>query len=906
VTAYEFLTGNDVIVEIAPGVDRLFSHYAWPWVDITDDVRVNDRIVISQGRDNEANTVDAGTCNLVLDNRSGDYCRTNPLGAYYGTLGRNTPLRVRVRAVRDAFGRTTASGWGTADSGQAWTTAGGSATDYATSGGAATMLLGTVNVSRRATLTTVDMATTPSLDVAATFSASAVAVGNPLRAGLVLCAGADPSTDHYRAQLNFELSGVLSISMVKRVAGTDTTLDTDTLVDTYSANTQVRVRVNTLGSTVVAKAWLAANAEPDTFNVTSAGDTAFTTGAVGIRCIAATGNTNVSPVISTRDFGVIQDRFVGDVPEWAPRWDKSAVDQRVAIQAAGILRRLQQGAAPLKSSMFRYVSAASPSAYWALEDGEAATQGASGVQGQPPLRLTSGTSQGFGSGLAGAGQPTLLSLAGHNGVLSANISGVSSSRWTLEFAFNCPVSSSAQIRRPISWFTTGTYSRWDIEIDTAGDANLYATSSAGRTLVGTWGGVDGSAFLDLMAVEADQNGATLDITLWLGSGFDMDNAAPTATLGAIYRVMLNPYGDNLDDAPTIAHVAIYSDVSVDADTIIALEGFSGDGTYERMTRLASEESIPLEAVLGTAQFMGEQGTKTLVEMFREAEAAEQGLIFESGAGLAFRRLPELYNRPEGLTLETSSGHLSEAPEPTDDDQRLRNDVKVTRASGSSARYESENPAYLPSVVGRYDEELTLNLAFDTVLQQFAEWRVWLGTQDDLRWPRITFDMASRPALIEPWLRRRIGDRCTVSDPPAGVPPTALELVIEGYTETIGEAEWNVTLNCSPMRPYEIATIEGVGGYEEPAFILDHASSTLNTTIDSDDTSLSIATTGGTFWSTVDEPYDIEIGGEQMTVTTATGASSPQTFTVTRSVNGIVKAHTAGAAVMLWRPPVLGL
>lgn len=899
--AYEFLPGKDVLVEIAPGVDRFFFHYAWPWVDITDDVRVAEGITIVQGRDNEGTAVDAGTCNLTLDNRTGDYCRTNPLGAYYGTLGRNTPLRVRVRPIRDAFGRTTSSGWGTADSGQAWTTAGGSATDYATSGGAATMLLGSVNVSRRATLATVDMATTPSLEINATISASAVATGAPLRAAVVLCAGADPSTDHYRAQVNFELSGVLSLSMIKRVSGTDTTLENDTIVDTYASNTQVRVQIFTLGEAVVARAWVT---DPDNGGFVGInGDDSFTTGAVGIRTLAATGNTNVSPVISTRDFSVTQDRFVGDVPEWSPRWDKSAVDQRVAIQAAGILRRLQAGAAPLKSSTFRWITSLTPDAYWPLEDGVDATQGASGVVGVGPLTVSG--QAGFGAGMAGRGQPALMSMAGKAGVLTGNIPDSETTQWTLEFAFNAPTASSGTARKIISWLTTGTFSRWDIEINTSGDAELYVTSNTVRTLQCTWGAVDGFQSLDLMAVSAEQNGSNVDITVYLGGGFDMDDASVAGTLGRITQVIVNPNGQSLDDGITLGHLAVYFTSAPDGDTIIALGGFLGDGTYERVRRLCDEESIPLESTLGDVQVMGEQGTKTLVEMLREAEAAEQGLLFESGAGLVFRRLPELYGRPEGLTLDRLEGHLSEAPEPTDDDQRLRNDVKVSRATGSSGRYESTDPLYAPDVVGRYDEERTLNLIFDAVLQRHAEWLVWLGTQDDLRWPKVTFDIASRPELAEPWLRTRIASRLTVLNPPAGVPPAALELAIEGYTEVIGETLWKVALNCSPMRPYEIATIEGTGGYEEPYFVLDSDTSTLSAGVNSSATSLTVASSG-VIWTTTDEPFDIDIGGEQITVTTVTGASSPQTFTVTRSVNGVAKAHSSGAVITLWRPPVLGL
>ena len=42
------------------------------------------------------------------------------------------------------------------------------------------------------------------------------------------------------------------------------------------------------------------------------------------------------------------------------------------------------------------------------------------------------------------------------------------------------------------------------------------------------------------------------------------------------------------------------------------------------------------------------------------------------------------------------------------------------------------------------------------------------------------------------------------------------------------------------------------------------------------------------------------------MTAVAGASSPQTFTVTRSVNGVVKAHNSGAAVALFTPPVAAM
>lgn len=65
-----------------------------------------------------------------------------------------------------------------------------------------------------------------------------------------------------------------------------------------------------------------------------------------------------------------------------------------------------------------------------------------------------------------------------------------------------------------------------------------------------------------------------------------------------------------------------------------------------------------------------------------------------------------------------------------------------------------------------------------------------------------------------------------------------------------------------------------------------------------ETSFTVTTASGYLWTTAAAqfPFNIMVGGERMTVTAISGASNPQTFTVTRSVNGVVKSHAAGAEV----------
>jgi hypothetical protein len=69
-------------------------------------------------------------------------------------------LDVEQTTLRDIFSRVTASGWGSATTGQAWTVSGGAAGDYATTGTTGTHTMNTTNVALHSSVTplaTVDL-----------------------------------------------------------------------------------------------------------------------------------------------------------------------------------------------------------------------------------------------------------------------------------------------------------------------------------------------------------------------------------------------------------------------------------------------------------------------------------------------------------------------------------------------------------------------------------------------------------------------------------------------------------------------------------------------------------------------------------------------------------------------------
>ena len=85
-------------VYLALGADITADPSTWTWnTDITSYVyRRDGGIVITRGRQNEQTQSEPSYCTLQLNNRDGRFSRLNPTGAYYGSLTKNTPIRVRA------------------------------------------------------------------------------------------------------------------------------------------------------------------------------------------------------------------------------------------------------------------------------------------------------------------------------------------------------------------------------------------------------------------------------------------------------------------------------------------------------------------------------------------------------------------------------------------------------------------------------------------------------------------------------------------------------------------------------------------------------------------------------------------------------------------------------------------
>lgn len=196
--------------------------------------------------------------------------------------------------ISDTFTRTTSSGWGTADTGQAWSTSGGSATDYATTGTQGTHSLGTVNISRY----TVTTAPAADVDLRVEVATSALATGGPQYAGLV-ARHADVN-NNYTARLACNTDQTVTLVLQKRVAGTQTDLVSLTVPGTHAAAAFFVIRFQVQGAVLQAKAWPLGEVEPG-WQVTVTDSSHSAAGSVGVRSILSSSNTNVLPVVFTCD-----------------------------------------------------------------------------------------------------------------------------------------------------------------------------------------------------------------------------------------------------------------------------------------------------------------------------------------------------------------------------------------------------------------------------------------------------------------------------------------------------------------------------------------------------------------------------------------------------------------------------
>lgn len=873
------------------------------WTDVTSYTRVEDGVTITRGRRDEAGSFEPGDCSIVLNNRDGRFSPRNPTGAYYGSLTRNTPMRVSVSlGTRRLIGTGSVTAPDTAGLSvtgdidirfdgnlPAWTrqgnllskaeaagtyswwvwidTAGLLRFDWSTDGTAVLTSQSTVplpqTVGRQAVRVTIDV-NNGAAGRTITFYTAPTASGSWTQLGSTVVQAGTTSIFNSTAQVR---------------------VNAFTGWNVYSA--EIR---NGIGGSLVGNPVFSSQSE------------------LAASFADAQGNTWTVP-----GTGAVTDRhyrFYGEVPSWPQSWDLSEHDVWVTVQAAGILRRLGQGSAPLDGPIQRFVKygAVPTYAYWPLEDASGATSIASGIPGGTAMQIYGAPDLASDDTTFPASNALPIMTTGS--ILAGTVNSYAATGTIFARCLMLvPAAGEATTSVVLRVFTTGTAAVWDIELDSAGNLTMEAYDSTFVQLFssGAAFAVNGKPLI--LVMQLVQNGANVDwkiLTIGYTNdvGLEWNGTLNTRTIGAATQVQISPAATLT--GTVIGHVAL--NAALPGDIEAPLRGYSGETAGTRVARLCTEESIPFTSYGSptTSVAMGVQRPGQLLDLFAECESSDFGQLFETRdqVGLGYRTGGSRNVQTAALAIAyTALRDLA----PVEDDQNTRNDVTVVRVGGSSARATLDTGSLStlapPSGVGRYDDSVELSLAADSQLADQASLRVALGTIDEPRYPVLSAQLAgtafaASAALTDAALVADHGDRITVTGAPVWVPPGTIDQHTIGQVETLGVREYGIDFVCQPARP-----IGAAGLYDLTTSRWDASGSTLNATMTTSATSVTVATTAGQpLWTTADTPLDIVVAGEQITVGAISGASSPQTFSsLTRAVNGVVKAHLAGEAVQLADP-----
>lgn len=881
------------------------------WVDVSGDVYNRDPIHITRGRADESSSVDPSSCTLTLNNRGGKYSPRNPNSPYYGKIGRNTPIRVSV-AQGDPY------------------------LEIPPEGGKLSLV---------STPVTPAMQMTGDIDVRVDLGWAQTDLGNVVsqsdhatNTGWYLTAGSGSGDFHFtwydetygwifyapefdlvannvpeRSCFRFVFEATPEVSYGGALYWGPTIDGPWSLGATAGSGAEYHVSPSDApmsigGSPDIGEAAFSGPIHRvqirDGINGAIVVDSDFSKVPVG-----ASSYTDLAgnPFTVTEPAGVttaISTRFFGEVSAWPVSWSASGADSWVSVEAAGITRRLGQGSKPTESDMRRTVMGYDGLiAYWPMEDipKNADQKVFSPLTNTGEMR-TAGFNFSAASDMLGSAP---LPTVDEGGVLRAEVPAFASDRWSVQFVFK--TDSAPTSERTVLWVPTvgGDSSRGIllVKLDSDRISLVAADENGDNGFTIDYSLVDPLGYDGWRAVEltAETVGATSSYEMFFsdigsdaayyasGSGFSGTPGVPTEI-----RATMEGLG-----GIAIGHISVYTADFVNTSDV----GRVGEAAGNRVERLVGYENIPFTIIgdAGDTARLGSQKQGTFLDIIQEAADADFGLVYESSdaLGMLYRTRTSVYNQPTALVLDYEAGDIATL-DPVDGDASIRNDVTVTRSDGgfdreilTDGRLSVAPP---PAGVGLYNEELELNLWDSSQCPDHAMWRLHEGTWDESRYPTVDINLARSPHLTRALATVGLLDRVTVKNPPGWLPPGDIDLLVQGYSETLSLTGWDVTLNCTPYGPWDVAEL----GSE----IADTSNSTVSAAGDTDTT----LTVTGDLWTTepTDFPLSVDVNGELITVTAVSGETSPQNFTVTRSVNGVVKPISAGSELRLANPSTVAL
>ncbi|MES2209435.1 MAG: hypothetical protein V4515_04530 [Chloroflexota bacterium] len=623
--------------------------------------------------------------------------------------------------------------------------------------------------------------------------------------------------------------------------------------------------------------------------------------------------------------GTFYVRFVGFADGWPAKWDDSRNSAWVELSASGTFRRLSQAARPVLSSMRRaLLDLDNVVAYWPAEDGKNSPTFASAFGDHPPMTIIGAPELAANSSFECTDPIPTMKDGAFRGVVPTY---TATGEIQVRFLLDTPDSGHDANFTILSVQTSGTAARWDLQYRTGsgGSLAMVAYSRSGSQILDTGNiGFAMNGHLRRLTILLSEDGADVDLqfsTLEVGFslGLTWSETVVGRTVGRATTIAVNPDRAVVDLG--IGQFSVQDEITSIFAESPQLNANVGESPTTRFARLCDENGlfyVTYNTVIGDDTLtmnMGSQLSGQLLELIREVEDADGGMIYDGHTeGLTFRTLKSIENQDAALTLDAAAGDISAGFAPVDDDSRNVNRYTASRRDGASVTLSDDTGPLGTTAVGLYDGSGTFSIQRDARVVDLAGWELHLGTTDDgYRFPELNLNLARTPDLAVPWAGTLAGDRVDVENIATVLPQLAAgdrSFLLLGSSETFSQHEWYATMHLGPYGPYGRTgvladDVDDVGPYVLRAHT---DGSTVAASVTQGASSITVATPTGPIWVRTsqrpeDFPLTITVQGVEIEVTAISGSTSPQTFTVTPA--DVTQNLSLGQPVELARPTVLG-
>jgi hypothetical protein len=615
-------------------------------------------------------------------------------------------------------------------------------------------------------------------------------------------------------------------------------------------------------------------------------------------------------------------RCVGEAAQWQP--DRSINHQVspargrswVEFLAMGVLSRLGTWSDPIHSAIYRQITSYDQTkmlGYWPMEG--SGTNLPNVIPGGFTGKVTGTATWGGNDGPNGSDKVIEL---GSDGQLSGSfIRQAAGTGWQVSFAAQLGTAiGSGTYTTLMRWRTsTGVTYAWQVN---NGAFQVLVTADDGTTLgtiAASFGTGVTSTTWTRFRCKVTVSGSTVTVEpAWYNQGGIVYGTSGTfsgTSTGSLTNWDVSP--NAATNGTGYSHLLATSDTTLDLLTAFgafaSFNGYSGETAGNRYKRLCTEEGIGAFTIGSTALTvaMGPQKPGLFLDLLEECARTDRALLYDEpfdvtlGAALTFRSRINRYGQTSKMDLTYGNGqHVYPPLKKTIDAVGTVNQVTISNADGSTATAVrstgSRSVLPPPNGVGRLKGTVEVNYADVTQLDDRAAFELNLSTLDRPRYKQVTVSLLANPGLITAAQSIRPGDLITL----AGVEPDPVPLHVISFVEQVGHTDRKFVMNCVPGDLWKT----GVYGTASAGNVYGVKSTSLNALTGTTGTSLVVNVPDPLeFWSSTATGYDLVIEGERVRVATAFTAPSggTQTAVVTRSMNGVVRTHTAGAPVLVYNP-----